>query len=525
MRTSRDGGESSPTFRSYQRNSSSDSGENTVQRNFGRGSSESRQFSRRFEQGESNRSIGEWGRSRSESGDSQSPNRREYVAGRATNDQVRDFLQMRRDGSPNQSDGENNQPGGTNQGQRRFDGNFNRGGDRAMTDGSTDVTRQQDFRNRVNESQNEGDRAWARRFGGANSNRNDNDRADQARRDNNEGSRIGDFTRRAGDSSRLDDRRGGDNRDLTDSGVRNRDFGERKFVDSKYQAWRKDAWRGEDGKGRDHRDWSGRWKDGDRFVAADRIRKDWHKDWDRDRDHDDFPFHSGWKKHRWHGHSHWNRWDYWNHWAHFHRRPWFWWGWATAPYLTSWINFGWNTPYYWDYGPGEYIYCDDNVIYVNGRWFQPAPVYYEDTLVLAQKAPDWTPEQAQQVEWLPLGVFAVARDGVADKNLLMQLAVTKDGVIGGTATNQLTGASFPIEGSVDKNTQRAVWMYTNDKNARIMMETGVYNLTQPEATGLVHYGPDDIQVVELVRLEQPEGSAGSSTTAPNATSPEALPTP
>lgn len=143
------------------------------------------------------------------------------------------------------------------------------------------------------------------------------------------------------------------------------------------------------------------------------------------------------------------------------------------------------------------------MIYVNGRWFQPAPIYYDNTLVIAQRAPDWTPEQAQQVEWLPLGVFAVARDGVADTSLLVQLAVTKEGVIGGTATNQATGATYAVEGSVDKETQRAVWTYVDDKNVRIMMETSVYNLTQPESTGLIHYSPDDIQVIELVRLEQP----------------------
>ena len=39
--------------------------------------------------------------------------------------------------------------------------------------------------------------------------------------------------------------------------------------------------------------------------------------------------------------------------------------------------------------------------------------------------------------------------------------------------------------------------------ARIVMESSIYNLTQPEATGLIHFGPDNIQLIELVRLEQP----------------------
>jgi hypothetical protein len=140
---------------------------------------------------------------------------------------------------------------------------------------------------------------------------------------------------------------------------------------------------------------------------------------------------------------------------------------------------------------------------VNGVWFEPAPTFYQRTLVLAQRVPDWTPVVAAQIEWLPLGVFVVSRDGVPDNNVLVQLAVTKDGVIGGTVFNQLTGATFDITGNVDKDTQRAVWTWVDDAGGRIIMETSIFNLTQPEATGLIHYSPDDIQVIQLVRLEEP----------------------
>ena len=237
-----------------------------------------------------------------------------------------------------------------------------------------------------------------------------------------------------------------------------RDFNDRNFDDNKYQSWRQGASRGDEGKVSDHRDWSGRWRDGDRFAAADQVRDHWRGDWDDEM----FPSTAvgkvttgtatmttgiigaigmaGQATTIYH--------------------PWFWWGWATAPLLTSWLSYGWGTPYYWDYGPGEYIYCYDDVVYVNGDWYQPAPVYYDNTVAIAEQAPDWTAEQAQQVEWLPLGVFAVARDGVPDTNMLMQLAVTKEGVIGGTASNQVTAAGFPIEGTVDKgNTARRLAVY------------------------------------------------------------------
>jgi hypothetical protein len=174
--------------------------------------------------------------------------------------------------------------------------------------------------------------------------------------------------------------------------------------------------------------------------------------------------------------------------------------------LTSWITYGWPTPYYWDYGPGEYIYYDDGGIYVNGRWFQPAPVYYDTTVRLIEQAPDLTPDEAAQVEWLPLGVFAVTEEGRDEANVLFQLAVTQDGALGGTATDPGTGVIYAIEGTVDKQSQRAVWSYTNAEGKRVVMETSIFNLTQPAATALVHHGPNDMHVIELVRLEAPDES-------------------
>jgi hypothetical protein len=182
--------------------------------------------------------------------------------------------------------------------------------------------------------------------------------------------------------------------------------------------------------------------------------------------------------------------------------------------LRSWFVFDWATPYYWDYGPGEYIHCYNNVIYVNGEWFEPAPVYYQRSLLLADSAPPIALEQAPQVEWLPLGVFAVSRDGVVDNNMMVQLAVTKEGVIGGTVLNQVTGESFDVSGTVDKESQRAVWTYVDEAGKKIAMETSINNLTQPESTALLQKGPEDFQVVELVRLEEPKADANSAATPP-----------
>jgi hypothetical protein len=187
--------------------------------------------------------------------------------------------------------------------------------------------------------------------------------------------------------------------------------------------------------------------------------------------------------------------------------------------------YDWGTPYYWDYGPGEYIYCYNDVVYVNGQWFEPAPVYYDRTVTLAQSAPVIAPEAAQQIEWLPLGVFVVSREGVVDNNLLVQLAVTGEGVIGGTVLNQATGTTFDIKGTVDKQSQRAAWTYTDETGKQIAMETSIYNLTQPESTAMLHNGPEDLEVVELVRLEQPDADAAASDASGPVVVPPATTTP
>jgi len=280
-----------------------------------------------------------------------------------------------------------------------------------------------------------------------------------------------------------------------------RNFADRDRGDRISDRWSK-TWYGLKGDGRDNRNWSGHWRDSDRFTVADRIRRDW----DGRRDNDRF-FHGDWWRSRHRG----NYWGFWGDVAFRYNRPWYWWSWATGPRLSSWIVYGWPTPYYWDYGPGEYIYCDNGAVYVNGRWFEPQPAYYDQTVRLIEQAPVLTAESAARLDWMPLGVFVATPDGVAEPMVTLQLTVTKDGVIGGTAFDPRSDAAFNVVGLVDKRTQRAVWSYTDDRNKRIIMESSVYNLTQPEATGMVHYGPTDMQVVELVRLPEPGSGSQNET--------------
>ena len=419
------------------------------------------------------------------------------ASGRVTNDQVRDFLSLR-----NRGDGERGN-------RTRVDGE--RGGDEGSSSRRTFATQRR-------EAFTGGEGPGARGDGdgrGRNRSGDDGARRDGIGRESGRRDGIaGDVRARRGEGrggNWGDDRRGGDRGDRV-----GRDIDPNwRDADGKFRRWRG----GELGRG-DHRDRSGRWRDGKRFDVAHRIRDDWRgRDW---RGRRDIPFHGDWwrgsgRRHH-HHHNHWGLGGWWGNWGwygvRFHQ-PYYWWNWCSAPRLRTWFVYDWATPYYWDYGQGEYIHCYNNVIYVNGQWFEPAPVYYERTIVLAESAPEIAPEAAAQVEWLPLGVFAVSRDSVVDHNLLVQLAVTKDGVIGGTVLNQATGENFDISGNVDKNSQRAAWTYVDETGRKVAMETSVFNLTQPESTALLHNGPEDMQVVQLVRLEEPDAdAAGVGAVAP-----------
>jgi hypothetical protein len=57
---------------------------------------------------------------------------------------------------------------------------------------------------------------------------------------------------------------------------------------------------------------------------------------------------------------------------------------------------------------------------------------------------------------------------------------------------------------VDRKTQRAAWKTADGTNESIVMETGIYNLTQDEVSVLVHFGPDTTQTWTMVRVEPPE---------------------
>jgi hypothetical protein len=194
------------------------------------------------------------------------------------------------------------------------------------------------------------------------------------------------------------------------------------------------------------------------------------------------------------------------------------------PYRRGWSSFGagyaWGTvnavafrrflgpawvgaaPIYYAYGDGGNVYYENNTVYVDDQPVATADQYYQQAAALVSAAPATTPDNE---EWMPLGVFALTREDVDDSQMMIELAVNKQGVVAGTYYNEATGVSRPLKGTMDVKTQRTAIGFADGKNADVVLETGVENLTKDEAPALLHKDKETSDPVLLVRLQKPEG--------------------
>ena len=151
------------------------------------------------------------------------------------------------------------------------------------------------------------------------------------------------------------------------------------------------------------------------------------------------------------------------------------------------------------YNYGNNVTYQNNQVYYGEQPVASAEQYYDQASTLAESAPA---TDAAAGDWMPLGVFALVQKEESEPHFIMQLAVNKSGAIAGNYTDVIGGTNVPVQGAVDKKTQRAAW--TVGKNKATVCETGIYNLTRDEAPALIHMGKDKTQQWLLVRLKQPQ---------------------
>ena len=172
------------------------------------------------------------------------------------------------------------------------------------------------------------------------------------------------------------------------------------------------------------------------------------------------------------------------------------------PVITTWYFTPETQPIYYSYG--DNVYYQDQNVYYGDEIIASADEYAEQAQAIATAVPDDVDPNDDDIEWLPLGVFALTeKDGDSeDANLFLQLALSKQGIIAGTVQNTLTDEAFEVEGTVDKQTQRAAWGPVG-KDWPIM-ETGIYNLSENATDALLHFEGGETQQWSMARLDQPD---------------------
>ncbi|WP_459558055.1 protocadherin [Lacunimicrobium album] len=175
-------------------------------------------------------------------------------------------------------------------------------------------------------------------------------------------------------------------------------------------------------------------------------------------------------------------------------------GYAWAPCtwgsFAAYCDYPISQPVYYDYGNN--VTYQDNSVYVNGQNVGTTDQYYQQASDIA--AAGAQASASPDADWMPLGVFALSAVDQPSANISVQLAVNHDGVIRGNYTDTTTNKTSVVQGSVDKQTQRAAFTVGDDQST--VYETGVYNLTKDEAPVLIHYGKDGTQQAMLVRLKK-----------------------
>ncbi|MCH5376100.1 MAG: protocadherin [Planctomycetes bacterium] len=179
---------------------------------------------------------------------------------------------------------------------------------------------------------------------------------------------------------------------------------------------------------------------------------------------------------------------------------------AAWPAVGTW--FGWTdvTPYAYDYGTN--IVYQDGTVYYGSQPEGTAAEYYDQAADLANTGADASDDENSQ--WLPLGVFALMRPDTKTPDVVMQLAVDKNGIVRGNCYIEATKKTVAAHGAVDKKTQRVAWRIGENEN--LVVETGLYSLTQDQSTALVHSGPQQTTQYLMVRMKQPSQDGTQSST-------------
>lgn len=109
--------------------------------------------------------------------------------------------------------------------------------------------------------------------------------------------------------------------------------------------------------------------------------------------------------------------------------------------------------------------------------------------------------------WKPLGVYALVEPGQNNSTMLFQLAINKDGIVGGNYLNEITNEKAQIHGALDKKTRQISWCV--GENNETVFDTTIDDLAHEKSKVVVQFGPSNTQQMSLIRQKPPKDNQTS----------------
>ena len=239
-----------------------------------------------------------------------------------------------------------------------------------------------------------------------------------------------------------------------------------------------------------------------------------------------YPYRSAARWHKYHG-----KWPgyAWGKPYHYHRnyyggyRPWVWTDWGG---LAAWLAISrqpiiyrnyyypteyYSTEYYTTTPPSENSLSEDLVEN------EPADSAIDDQGSTVEQIAELADlgkdlKEDPNRKWMPLGIFAITPNAEVASDIMVQLAVSKDGMVEGSYHNRPAEVTLPIYGAVDKKSQKVAWRI---KDGAILMETGLNGLTESGAKVKVVFEGDATEMWQMHRLtKQQAEEAGMQLDSP-----------
>jgi hypothetical protein len=170
--------------------------------------------------------------------------------------------------------------------------------------------------------------------------------------------------------------------------------------------------------------------------------------------------------------------------------------------VTSWCNYGGSYA-----EPVTYEYTSDGT-YANGKEVVADDEYSRQARELAASGAELLQQkvdaqEADKLEWLPLGVFALCQSDAGDPTMFLQLAISREGIVAGSFANTTSSEDLSVQGGADRESTRLA--VTIGDQTDVVIETGLYNVTEQESSALVHFQDGTRENWLLVKMPDPQG--------------------